>query len=81
MEAIIFLWVCCGLTGSALLLSKSAFKGRATAVVLFSLPHAIIFGPLFLQMNLATLPQQICPHCQSSIPRSATVCSKGTRGL
>ena len=81
MAFIIFLWICSGLAGSALLLSKSAFKGRATAAVLFSLPHAIIFGPLFLLMNLTTLPQQICPHCQSSIPRSATVCSECTRAL
>ena len=51
----IFIWSGLGLVGSFLLLTKSARPERALFVVLFSLPHAIIFGPLFLLINLRHL--------------------------
>ena len=77
----IFIWSGLGLVGSFLLLTKSARPERALFVVLFSLPHAIIFGPLFLLINLASRPQKLCPFCQSSIDEAATVCAKCTREL
>jgi hypothetical protein len=67
--------------GSVLLLIKSARPERALFLVLFSLPHAIIFGPLFLLVNLTGRPQKVCPFCQSSIDRQATVCAKCTKEL
>lgn len=78
---IIFVWSGLGLVGSLLLLTKSARPERALFVVLFSLPHAIIFGPIFLLLNLAGRPQKLCPLCQSSIDRDATVCANCTREL
>lgn len=77
----IFIWSGLGLVGSALLLTKSAQPERAMFVVLFSLPHAIIFGPLFLLLSLAGRPQTPCPFCKSSIDRDATVCAKCTKDL
>jgi len=76
------LWSGLGLIGTALIVSKSARKGSAVAGALFSLPHAIIFGPLFLLMMLAAGPPlRLCPFCKSSIPRNATVCSECTRDV
>ncbi len=77
----IFIWSGLGLIGSVLLFNKSARPDRALFVILFSLPHAIIFGPLFLLMNLAGRPQKLCPFCKSSIDREATVCAKCTKDL
>jgi hypothetical protein len=77
----IFIWSGLGLIGSFILLTKSARPERAFFVVLFSLPHAVIFGPLFLLMNLAGRPQKLCPFCQSSIDRDATVCAECTKEL
>jgi hypothetical protein len=77
----IFVWSGLGLIGSILILTKSARPERALFAVLFSLPHAIIFGPIFLLMTLAGRPQKLCPFCQSSIDRDATVCAKCTRQL
>lgn len=68
----IIFWSSLGLIGSILFVSKSAGPERAMFLVLFSLPHAIIFGPIFLLMNLAGRPQKVCPFCQSSIDRDAT---------
>jgi hypothetical protein len=76
-----FIWSGLGLIGSFLLLNKSARPERAIFIVLFSLPHAIIFGPIFLLMNLAGRPQKLCPFCQSGIDRDALVCPKCTRDL
>jgi hypothetical protein len=76
---IIVIWSGLGLFGSFLLLTNSARPERALFIVLFSLPHAIIFGPIFLLMNLAGRPQKLCPFCQSEIDRDATVCSECTR--
>lgn len=70
-----------GLIGTALMVSKSARKGSAVAMALFSLPHAVIFGPLFLLMMLAGVSAKLCPHCKSGIPRGATVCSECTRDV
>jgi hypothetical protein len=77
----VIVWSGLGLVGSVLLLIKSARPERALFLVLFSLPHAIIFGPLFLFMNLTGRPQKVCPFCQSSIDRGATVCAKCTKEL
>lgn len=77
----IIIWSGLGLMGSFLLLSKSARPERAIFVVLFSLPHAIIFGPMFLVINLAGRPQKLCPFCQSSIDKAAVVCANCTREL
>lgn len=77
----IFVWSGLGLIGSILILAKSARPERAAFAVLFSLPHAIIFGPVFLLMSLAGRPQKLCPFCQSSIDRDATACAKCTRQL
>lgn len=74
-------WSGLGLIGSFLLLNKSARPERAMFVVLFSLPHAIIFGPVFLLLSLAGRPQKLCPFCQSSIDCKAIVCAKCTREL
>lgn len=78
---LILMWSGLGLIGTCLLLSKSADPGRALAVAAFSLPHAIIFGPLFLMLNLAGRPQKLCPYCKSSIDRDASVCSECTRDV
>ncbi|QDT03856.1 hypothetical protein K227x_22410 [Rubripirellula lacrimiformis] len=77
----LFVWSGLGLVGSLLLLTKSARPERALFIVLFSLVHAIVFGPIFLLMTLAGRPQKLCPFCQSSIDRDAVVCAKCTREL
>ncbi len=74
-------WSGLGLIGSILLLTKSARPERALFFVLFSLPHAIIFGPFFLLMGLVGRRQKLCPYCRSSIDRNATVCANCTRVL
>jgi hypothetical protein len=76
---LIVLWSGLGLLGTAIMYARSAEKGKATAFALFSLAHAVIFGPLFLLGALMGSPQQICPHCKSSIRKDATVCPKCTR--
>ncbi|TWT85363.1 hypothetical protein Pla123a_01700 [Posidoniimonas polymericola] len=75
------LWSVLGLIGTGIMLSKSAYKGRATAAALFSLPHAVIFGPIFLLIMLAARSQKACPHCKSSIDREASVCPECTRDV
>ncbi len=75
------LWSGLGLAGTARMISKSARKGSAVAMALFSLPHAVIFGPLFLLMMLAGRDSTLCPHCKSAIPKDATVCSECTRDV
>jgi|GEM_PF-4487462 len=79
--SILILWSGLGLIGSLVLLSKSATPERTIFVVILSIPHAIVFGPIFLLIALAGQPQQQCPYCQSSINRIATVCAKCTRDL
>ena len=78
---LIMIWSGLGLIGSILLLSKSARPERAIFLVLFSIPHAIIFGPMFLLMTLAERPAKQCPFCRSTIDREASVCAKCTREL
>ena len=77
----IVVWSGLGLVGSVLMLTKSARPERAVFAVLFSLPHAIIFGPLLLLAMLFSRPEKVCPYCQSSIDRQALVCAKCTREL
>lgn len=77
----ILIWSGLGLIGSFLMLTKSARPERMIFGVLFSLPHAIIFGPLFLLAILFARPEKVCPYCQSNIDREARVCSKCTREL
>ena len=79
--ALMAVWSGLGLIGSALVFTKSARPERALFAVLFSLPHAIIFGPIFLLLSLIGRPQKLCSFCQSSIDRDAVVCSKCTRDL
>lgn len=79
MWAVPVIWSGLGLVGTYLLVSKSAETKRAIPIALFSLPHAIVFGPLFLMLTLAGRAQKVCPHCHSSIDRRASVCGHCTR--
>jgi ribosomal protein L40E len=75
-------WCGIGLVGWLMMISKqSARPARAIGLGLFSIPHALIFGPLYFAIALAAQAIQVCPHCQSDIPAKATVCAKCTRDL
>ena len=76
------LWAGLGLLGTTIMLSKgSKVPGRTIAMALFSLPHAVIFGPLFLLLTLSAQSVKPCPFCCSRIPEAAVVCPKCTRSI
>lgn len=55
--------------------------GRTAIGCLLTLPHDLIFGPIWFLIALAETPQKVCPFCKSTIPAAATVCAKCTRSL
>ena len=78
----IALWSGLGLLGTVVMCIKnSATPGRAVATAVFTIPHGIIFGPIWLFIALVARSQRECPYCKSGIPAAATVCSKCTRSL
>ena len=78
---IMMVWISLGFVGSLLLLGKSAEKGRAVVFFVFSLIHAVVFGPIFLFLVLMVRAQKLCEHCKSEIRRDARVCSECTRDV
>lgn len=75
-------WSTLGLLGWATNLAKHPTSpGRTVVFATLSLPHAIIFGPIFLMLALVTRAQKECPHCKSMIPTAASVCYKCTRSV
>ena len=77
-----FLWCGSGLLGTAILVfNNSAFPGRSAVTAIFTVPHALVFGPIWLLINLVGRKLKECPFCKSAIRADATVCAKCTRSL
>lgn len=51
-ENIFVIWIGLGLLGSFVFFWNSAEKGRGFVFAVFSLLHAVIFGPIFLPTQL-----------------------------
>ena len=78
----LLLWPMSVLIGTAIMGSKNPdFPEKMAFVAIFSLPHAVVFGPFWLLLSLTLSEQQMCPHCRSSIDSQASVCPKCTRQI
>ena len=77
------LWAALGLSGTVTLLSRIDENNASQNIfaALFSLPHAIIFGPIFGFLIALSPPLSRCPFCRHSIPKDAPACYKCTRKL
>lgn len=74
------LWPVLGLLGTRIYLSRmSNTRGRGMGYALFTLPHAIVFGPFFLFLALSQKAKKECRFCLSTIDERATVCPECTR--
>lgn len=82
MWPLVIIWSGIGLLGWLIMAVKNSNRPlKAIGFGLFTLPHAVIFGPLFFFLSLTVPSTQICPYCQSDIPTAAIVCQKCTRDL
>ena len=79
---LVYLWCGSGLLGTAILVFKnSAFRGRKAIYAILTVPHALMFGPIWLLLSLLGYSAKECPFCKSTIRADATVCSECTRSL
>ena len=77
-----FLWCGLGLLGTAIMVRKNAaIPGISVMSAILTIPHALVFGPIWLLLSLAGHKVKECPFCKSAIRADATVCAKCTRSL
>lgn len=78
----IMLWIAAGLAGYLLYLYKqSTDVGEVLVLGVFSLPIALLLGPLWLLLSLGSTAIRLCPHCRRKMRVDATVCPHCTRAL
>jgi hypothetical protein len=76
------LWAGLGLLGTVVMCVKNmTVPRRAVLTAVFTIPHAIVFDPIWLLIALVARSHRECPYCKSAIPAAASVCPECTRSL